>query len=596
MLIFLYQMILIVTATLMIYRFYSAELRQRSERSLSQASSGIASEIDDLFDAMDTLSTQLISSETLQELFYQAMEWEAVSSSNYFDENIREQRIAHDILWAFNSPKAQIENINMFNARSYVGLRYSPTREKLEEIASDPRWHIDAGVSYDVLPPHVSEWDAVNRKTVFSLFRRYVASDFGFLDLGIIEIEEDFQKIIDICTADVPVDGARILIYDSANRLIYPRETDAFARAVSVVGSSRNGLPDTTMEIYEERYRLSEQELTWAPWHVVVLQSEKGFLQPLREFLLNLIVAMLLLSALLLGALVFIVSTVTKPISQLVGEIDGYDIGHGNPNFHQYNGKEVSAIQTSFEQLIRRLNDSAHQLVLAKETELNLRIMNLQAKIHPHFLFNALSAISSVAMEEDDMKVPVMCVQLADLFRYTSSDSQDENTTLADEIANIRLYMDFMKWRYDENFSYSLSEQGNLAGVKVPKLIFQPLVENSFAHGFQKSYPPFRIEGEVREQHGSWRIILSDNGGGFSTHALQRLRLATQQVDQIFASVGNYGELTAGDQAIANIYIRLKLIYRDALSISLGNTQDGGARVELTVEMGDGMHNQRSSS
>ena len=582
--IFAYLLLVIIVVTFMIYRFYAGEIRQRSELLFRQATEDVALQIDGIFEEMDTLSTQLLSSETLQGIFLEASESD--DELNYFDRHITEMRTAQDILWAFNSPKSRIYNISIFNDSDYLGLRFNPSVNRVKAVSALPAWdEISADEFYRILPPHMSYWDTINRKQVVSLYRPYVASDYGFSQLGTIEIEEDYAKIVKICENGVPETVGRIIILDHAGSLVYP------AAEETLIGENLQDVlssPDESIEIDGERYRMAQASLGWAPWEVVLLQEEEYFSDPLRQFIRNLILVISALTLLVFFVIILIVNAVTRPISKLVDEIDGYSLDQGEPRFHEYPVKEVSVIQSAFIRLISRLRESVDELMLAHETELNLRIMNLQAKINPHFLFNSLTAISSIGMEEGSDTVPVMCAQLSNLFRYTSSTTEKGATTLKDEVDNIELYMDFMKWRFEQDFQFSVETEGDLAQVPVPKLILQPLIENSFNHGFRQTLPPYRIDVTASAAAPDWSLTLRDNGGGFTDEKLSCLQKGIRTVDEIFSRGKDYQELKTNDQAILNIYIRLKLQYRGSLSMTIGNRPEGGALIRIDSSIGGG--------
>ena len=581
-LISIYLFVVIVAVTYMIYNFYSGELMERSELFFQESSDDVAEKIDNMFDEMDTISTQLLSSENLQNMFFQANN-EKYRNINYFEQDISRSKAAHDILWSINSPKFRIENISIFNNSSYIGLRFSPDRETIYNNYTQDIWNRENKKSYGILKPHTSFWDFVNRELVVSLYRPYIATSFGFMNVGIIEIEESYRKISDICIHAIKDLGTEVIIYNSVNDQIYPQEQVSEDFIETLMGKSRS--ENSVVTYKNSEYRVSYSNLEWADWTVAILQPEKYFIEPLKLFLNRLITVITVIALIILGLLILVVNTVTKPVYALIREIDCFELDNKIKKLNRYSVKEALHLQSAFIRLVNRLKESVDLLILANETELNLRIMNLQAKINPHFLFNSLTAISSVAMEEESIRVPVMCSQLSDLFRYTSRTENEQDTTLDDEIENIKLYMDFMQWRYEKDFNFEIKTDGDLKQHFVPKLILQPLVENSFTHGFKNSLPPYKIDVSVSSYETSWNFRFRDNGCGFSDEALEKIKNEIDIVDTIFKEQKNYKMLKANDKAIINIYIRLKLQYRTNIKMIISNNiKLGGAELEILVD------------
>ena len=101
------------------------------------------------------------------------------------------------------------------------------------------------------------------------------------------------------------------------------------------------------------------------------------------------------------------------------------------------------------------------------------------------------------------------------MFRYTLQ-NPDKEVTIRDEIKYAQLYLELMKVRYEDHFQYRLEIDEATLNSKVPRLIFQPLIENCFRHAFQKCYPPWEIEVSIKETlDHCWLFEVKDWGDGF---------------------------------------------------------------------------------
>jgi two-component system, LytTR family, sensor kinase len=113
-----------------------------------------------------------------------------------------------------------------------------------------------------------------------------------------------------------------------------------------------------------------------------------------------------------------------------------------------------------------------------KETELKL----LKAQIQPHFLFNTLNNLYSLALSKSE-KTPGMILTISDLLSYIIYDCTAEKVSFEKEINFIRNYIALEKLRYDENLSLSLTIPDNFSGKYIAPMILHTFVENSFKHG-----------------------------------------------------------------------------------------------------------------
>ncbi len=129
----------------------------------------------------------------------------------------------------------------------------------------------------------------------------------------------------------------------------------------------------------------------------------------------------------------------------------------------------------------KKLNETQLNL-LVRESELNV----LRSQMNPHFLFNSLNSISSLTVS-DPGKAREMIIQLSDFLRYALKYGQRDETTFADELKNIELYLGIEKTRFEDKLIFEKKIEDICLNTKVPNMILQPLVENAIKHGVYES-------------------------------------------------------------------------------------------------------------
>jgi LytS/YehU family sensor histidine kinase len=152
---------------------------------------------------------------------------------------------------------------------------------------------------------------------------------------------------------------------------------------------------------------------------------------------------------------------------------------------------------------------------LLKESELNM----LKSQINPHFLFNSLNSISSLTVINPE-KAREMVIKLSDFLRYSVSSGAGNLTSLAEELENIKRYLEIEKIRFGDKLVYELNVNPQCVEQKIPVMILQPLYENAIKHGVYESTNQVLIETECRVNSGCSEIRIVND---FDPDAIPRI-------------------------------------------------------------------------
>lgn len=164
-----------------------------------------------------------------------------------------------------------------------------------------------------------------------------------------------------------------------------------------------------------------------------------------------------------------------------------------------------------------RDREAARAEVRAAKLEANLdraRLDWLRSQLNPHFLFNTLNSISTLARQHRIEAVVETIGELADLLRATLSHS-DESVSLEAEIALLEKYTDLERVRFGERLTVEMEMGDQARRAAVPSLILQPLVENALKHGLGGVRGPVRITVRGMVRKNELRLRVSDSGHGF---------------------------------------------------------------------------------
>lgn len=207
----------------------------------------------------------------------------------------------------------------------------------------------------------------------------------------------------------------------------------------------------------------------------------------------------------------------------------------------------------------------------------------LQSQINPHFLYNTLDSIRGQAIIDHNYEIANMVKALAGFFRYSIS-RMGSLVTLRDELANVKNYMVIQQYRFNNRFSLQThidEDDESALDFLVPKLIIQPIIENSIYHGFKEKLEGGVISITVALTNKNLLIKISDNGGGMDDETLAALNRRIRE--QMTFPVSGDGEERQFGIALSNINKRIQLLFGHNYGLGVFSTRDYGTDVELNL-------------
>ena len=237
---------------------------------------------------------------------------------------------------------------------------------------------------------------------------------------------------------------------------------------------------------------------------------------------------------------------------------------------------------------------SANRII--EEGEKLAYIQNLQNQMNPHFLYNILENIRSESLLNGLESVANMAELLGDFYRYTIS--QEENfVSLKEELENAEVYFQIQRFRFTEKLELEFKIQEELLSLKVPRILLQPIVENSIVHGLEGRETVGRVEISISRSNQHVYIRVSDNGIGIGEKKLRQLNEDLRNIRRGFQGgvVGKGGIGKAGmGVSLLNIQERIHLLYGREYGLYLQSLENDGTDVcvvlprELSVKKEEG--------
>ncbi|NJD04065.1 MAG: sensor histidine kinase [Ruminiclostridium sp.] len=219
----------------------------------------------------------------------------------------------------------------------------------------------------------------------------------------------------------------------------------------------------------------------------------------------------------------FLSSRITVPIRKLILLMRRVEYGDFNVLINIHSNDEIGLLGNSFNLMIDKINKLINQLieseVLKKEAELNA----LQQQINPHFLYNILESINSLASICGSKEISAITVKLGRMFRYSISREQREYVSIGDEFQHLKDYIAIEQIRCENTFSVIYEIDEDIFSLLTIKFILQPIAENSIIHGLycMKEGGALKIIGKRCGE--VVYIEIQDNGIGIENEKLVKL-------------------------------------------------------------------------
>lgn len=321
-------------------------------------------------------------------------------------------------------------------------------------------------------------------------------------------------------------------------------------------------------KVYAGFYRIENTD-----WYMVVVMPAEPIMQKSIELIFT-----FLLIYLAFLVLAFLIATglsrsLTRRLSLVVNQMAKVKYAPPVELPDAENQDEIGELIDTYNYMSRKIKRLMEDQAKAAE---NLRIAefdSLQSQINPHFLYNTMDMISWLAQQGKTDEVTEVVRRLSRFYRLTLS-HKEGLTIIADEVEHVTIYIELQNMRFNNGIDFIMDIPDYLMEYSIPKLIFQPLAENSIIHGIM----------EKEEKTGSivltgWMenddivLLLSDDGVGIEQDLMPQLLNGTHHSAQ---SKGT-------NIAVYNTHRRLQILYGERYGLSYTSVKDSGTEVQIRI-------------
>ncbi|OME87799.1 two-component sensor histidine kinase [Paenibacillus sp. FSL A5-0031] len=432
----------------------------------------------------------------------------------------------------------------------------------------------------ELTAPHLLPYILYSKANVFSYIRPILDTDTGRTEaLFIIEIHE--EKIKSMLSSNQKDKEGQVILYreqDDTTVSETPLTTglmqDFQQASLEGSGASKQLLFTSGGREYQAIY----DDLPGSKWKIVWMAPLSSINKGVRQtYQLTLLIAALSLVIALIIAFP-VMSGILRPLYRLKKGMQSLGRGVYVPVPMKHHYDEIGFLIHSYNQTLDKLQFMEREVYQANMKEKERELLQLQAQINPHFLFNTLETIESYAVRNNGEAVGDMVQSVSRMMRYTIR-SDDGWATLKEEMAYIRNFLKIHYYRNGKDVHAHFEIAPELLDFPVMKLSIQPYIENAIKYGWSPymGTDEFQLTVKVRAQADAMTIVIYDTGTGISADVLDRLR---QLIQEKGATKDPYFRKHTG---IFNTFRRFILVYGEQVRFHVESTPERGTKFEFQI-------------
>jgi two-component system sensor histidine kinase YesM len=394
--------------------------------------------------------------------------------------------------------------------------------------------------------------------------------------IGVLSIDfrlDSIQNICDLLYAKgneeaflINADGS--VIYASQPDLIGRRLQDGWVNHVKNL-KANNGYFDWNekdfhgITLYE---KIPVYDQNW----FLVKQIPNSFLykNALQLIRMNSLVIIFFLIVVIVATL-YISVKFTLPIKQLTQSIKNMKIRHLKLDIDSTTTDEIGLLTKAVKNMVETIDNLVMQELRLEISNKDNQLKALQAQINPHFIYNTLQSIGAVALQNNVPKIYSLTSSLGDMMRYNMN-TYESVVPLSKELKHIQAYFELQKQRFKQKINIHVEVDPDLEDIQVPKMILQPIVENCFKHGFEKSVETGVLELSIKQADDNFiKISILDNGLGITPERLD-------QIQKQIITPPLYPSSQEDSIGLINVISRVQLFFNNQARFEIDNKQPRG--------------------
>lgn len=492
---------------------------------------------------------------------------ELVRSNDVADKEVDEA------LRGFLASRNDIDGISLINDKGTFSIGTNKTTPLIsikqllkDQDDSKPLW-------LPIVQQNIRILSGISSRYYFSIVRNIIdfntLKNYGTLVVDIEEIllEQAYQNLLST--------GGDVVIVDESGRIVSHSDEAVIGLSIkdqpyseAVLFSNGGGNAFTFSEAGEEKVAFFST-LKTNGWHVIQILSIDELYGEIYRIQSIFLLSGGLYAVLMIILLVAMSMQYTDPMLSIIKDLKRVEKGDLSVRTEVNTKNEIHQLSESVNNMIDEMSQLIDRLLKEERQKREVELEALHAQINPHFLYNTLNTIKWMAKIQGATSVSNAIVALVKLLRISINISTDF-ITLRDEIEYIQNYVVIQKLRFNEDFEIEYDIHDSLWTAMIPKLILQPIIENSIIYGMESS-ESLKISVTATLEEEVLIIKITDNGPGIPEDTA--LQIANDLMEGKKLS-------KAG---LNNTSQRIKLFCGDAFGIELLSREGEGTTIVVRL-------------
>lgn len=376
-----------------------------------------------------------------------------------------------------------------------------------------------------------------------------------------------------------------VLLYHTDGTLLSGSLDDEEAGPVQAIlrdKIAQNPDGQTSLHLHNQDYFAVWLSLPFSGDVFCLIKSQHDFHAQIIQMQVLCVLSALVLLLLSAVFLYWISLRLARPAEELAEAM--HEAGRGNLTVRApvTGHDEISYLALSFNEMLQKMHDLIERLASEKEQKKEAELKALQYQIRPHFIYNMLNAIRFAAIMQGARNLGKLLSDFVELLR-ASTNRNGVFVPLSEEIGTLRHYIALQEFRLMDAFTVDFSIADETLTCIVPRMLLQPLVENSILHGPSASQSCCHIEISAHLTKDRLHLIVKDDGQGMTPEQIDQLEHGTAAGKR-----PAHGGLSG--IGVRNIIERLHLYYGEKARLHYESDGRSFTKAEITLPISHDVH------
>lgn len=441
--------------------------------------------------------------------------------------------------------------------------------------AENSRIHAVGTVGYNKIKQEAEKrrgmpyWRAIsaNSETTGIMFARAIYNPYTSETAGLLVYQLSASTFTDFLHRYNTQTGRHIaIISDNGDFAFREKEFEIPSECLRTAATSKNSSSFVSVGSAYAMYK----QIPYFDWSILYYIEKASLFRSIYGLAACVILLSMLSATLLFLFTDYINSNICTPLSRLSHSMNTWKEHLHVENSYSKRPDEIGILYRSFDSMNKAITElidiNYKNEILRRDSELKM----LQSQINPHFLFNTLEVINSLALLNNVPQINDVVSSLSDILNHSIM-RDDRNIPLREELSLVDSYLYIFSVRFEDAYDVSCEIDPKTENILIPNLTVQPVVENAVKHGIIPAGRKCHLNIKTFLSGGDLIVDVSDDGAG----------IGAQKLGELNKSLSDGGGKQTRSIGLLNVNKRLKLLYGSDYGITVDSRENVFTRVSI---------------